>query len=269
MLRSMYSGVSGLKNHQLKMDVIANNIANVNTVGYKASRVTFQEVYSQTLRRATAPVLGARGGTNPQQVGLGISTASIDVMHTATGAQRTDIATDLAIQGDGFFVVTDGVDTYFTRAGNFSIDSNGDLVNPNGLKVLDTSDMEIELNGYYNISIDREGVISGIPEGSDIVEPIATIGIARFANPSGLMKTADNLYQDTANAGMLAGSADIYYQAGEDGTGTILSGALEMSNVDLSTEFTEMITTQRGFQANSRVITTSDEMLQELVNLKR
>ena len=265
MLRSMYSGVSGLKNHQLKMDVIANNIANVNTAGYKASRVSFQEVYSQTLKGATEAVPNARGGTNPQQVGLGVSTASIDVIHTGTGVLRTDILTDLAIQGDGFFAVTDGVDTYYTRAGNFTIDANGDLVNPAGFKLLNTEGDVINLAGFYNKNIDREGAFTGILEDSNDITDIGTIGLARFSNPAGLLKTGENLYQDSLNAGMLTG----YYYGGEDGAGVIYSGGLEMSNVDLANEFTEMITTQRGFQANSRVITTSDELLQELVNLKR
>ena len=129
MLRSMYSGISGLRVHQTKLDVIGNNIANVNTVGYKASRTVFQEVYSQTLKAAAAPTTdGNRGGTNPQQVGLGVSVAAIDVLHTSSGVQRTDKATDLAIEGDGFFVVADGDTRYYTRAGNFDISPNGYLV---------------------------------------------------------------------------------------------------------------------------------------------
>src|SRR5690554_3039239 len=122
MMRSMFSGVSGLRAHQLQMDVIGNNISNVNTVGYKSSRVTFQEVYSQTLKSATGPAAGGRGGSNPQQVGLGVAVGTIDVLHTRSGAQRTDKATDLSIEGDGFFVVSDGVSNFYTRAGNFDVD---------------------------------------------------------------------------------------------------------------------------------------------------
>ena len=136
MLRSMFSGVSGLRSHQTKMDVIGNNIANVNTVGFKASRVTFQEVYNQTLKAASAPTSATgRGGTNAHSIGLGVSVASIDVFHTQGGAQRTDKATDLSLDGDGFFILSDGTRNYYTRAGNFIEDPHGYLVAANGLKV--------------------------------------------------------------------------------------------------------------------------------------
>ena len=137
MMRSLYSGISGLRVHQVQMDVIGNNIANVNTVAFKSSRVTFQEILNQTLKNASAPAqAGGRGGTNPQQVGLGVSVGSIDVLHTNAGVQRTDRATDLAIDGEGFFMVSDGENVYYTRAGNFDVDVNSDLVYPGGLKVL-------------------------------------------------------------------------------------------------------------------------------------
>ncbi|HHW12074.1 MAG TPA: flagellar hook protein FlgE, partial [Firmicutes bacterium] len=134
MMRSMFAGVSGLRNHQVRMDVIGNNIANVNTVGYKTSRVTFADALSQTLRGATAPQ-GNRGGINPQQVGLGVTLSSIDVLHTPGNLQTTGVNTDLAIQGNGFFILSDGVQRYYTRAGNFSMDTAGYLVYFNGLKL--------------------------------------------------------------------------------------------------------------------------------------
>ena len=427
MLRSMFSGVSGLRSHQTRMDVIGNNIANINTVGFKASRVTFQEIYNQTLKAASAPTSATgRGGVNAHQVGLGVSVASIDVLHTQSGAQRTDKATDLAIEGDGFFVVSDGVTNFYTRAGNFDIDPQGYLVSATGLKVqgwtnrnidgeiittgttneinlanlsmpprptsvlgfegnldsgLDVNDMieyttsivdslgeehnikliftkiapnrwdlliepadvnskiinsplydstdatnfpgaqpiqfdgngklvwpingitipNIEYNngavptenlfisfdtekftqndsessvkisytdGYLygvlnNINIDSMGRVVGIySNGQTRID--AVIAVARFSNPAGLSKLGENLFQISANSG-----EPITGQAGLDGRGAINPGALEMSNVDMANEFTDMIITQRGFQANSRIITTSDEMLQELVNLKR
>jgi flagellar hook protein FlgE len=131
----MYSAVSGLKAHQARMDVIGNNIANVNTVGYKASRMTFKEIFSQTIKGASAPQ-GNGGGTNPQQIGLGVAIASIDTLFTRGGAQRTDNPTDLSIDGNGFFIVSKGGANLYTRAGNFSFDSQGDLVTPDGYKVL-------------------------------------------------------------------------------------------------------------------------------------
>ena len=152
MLRSMFSGVSGLRSHQTRMDVIGNNIANINTVGFKASRVTFQEIYNQTLKAASAPTSATgRGGVNAHQVGLGVSGASINVLHTQSGAQCTDKAPDFAIDGDGLFVVSDGVTNFYTRAGNFDIDPQGYLVSATGLKV----------QGWTNRNIDGEIITTG------------------------------------------------------------------------------------------------------------
>jgi len=135
MMRALFSGVAGLKNHQTRMDVIGNNIANVNTYGFKTSRVTFQDMLSQTIAGAAKPEEN-RGGVNPKQIGLGMTIASIDKIFTQGSLQTTGNQTDLAIQGDGFFVVSDGDKKYYTRAGTFGLDKNGTLVNPgNGLKV--------------------------------------------------------------------------------------------------------------------------------------
>lgn len=411
-MRSMFSGVTGLRNHQIKMDVIGNNIANVNTVGFKKSRVTFQDTLSQTMRGAAAPQ-GNRGGTNPMQVGLGMTIASIDTIHSPSSAESTGNMTDMAIEGDGYFILQgEGLDQYYTRAGNFGFDTNGNLVNTaNGLKVLgwqtddfklpsdrspqdigpiqirkgmmvqpsDTTEVyfsknlnaETESGGSYSIpfkvydslgcahnlmitftkstttdneweytitssdgtisdgngtitfaedgkyesgnpttnvtldpnngasvisfsidfsgvtqyaketnidmtyqdgyaagtltgiTVDTSGVITGIFDNGRSW-PLAQVAIANFDNPAGLIKAGQNMYRSSNNSGEP--------QIGESGTGgrgTIAPGYLEMSNVDLSEEFTQMIITQRGFQANSRIITASDEMLQELINIKR
>ncbi|MHB8757133.1 MAG: flagellar hook-basal body complex protein, partial [Bacillota bacterium] len=135
MMRSMYAGVSGLRNHQIRMDVIGNNIANVNTVGFKAGRVNFQEIFNQTIRGASSPT-GSRGGTNPQQVGLGMGLSSIDTLQTQGNLQTTGKMTDLAIQGNGFFVLNADGNLAYTRDGAFDLDANGNLINPsNGMKV--------------------------------------------------------------------------------------------------------------------------------------
>lgn len=459
MMRSMFSGVSGLKAHQAKMDVIGNNIANVNTVGFKAQSVTFQEVFTQTLKGAGSPQAG-RGGTNPQQIGLGVNIGGMDVIHTQGATQRTDNPTDVMVDGNGFFMVSsdDGLTKYYTRAGNFSPDEEGNLVLPGGMKVLgktynaitgaltgenqpiqinmgvtnpaeqstqltikgninftDPEDVatnpikyttavdvydsvgkirklnidfgaavktanfsfrpiQISLNSASGTDVTLAGKTGNIPtvaaasdvfaafdangafvglvdaatEGagpppvpsggaltgstitiSDTAGPpadpngvsditltlntamftglthykagssiqvsadgnasgsidsfnissagevvaiftngkratLAKISLAAFDNPAGLQKIGSNLFRDTPNSGTP--------KVGDPGSGSfgsLVPGALEMSNVDLSQQFTEMITTQRGFQANSRVITTTDEMLQELVNLKR
>ena len=442
MMRSMFTAVSGLRIHQTKMDVIAHNISNVNTVGYKSSRVTFAEVFSQTLGAASGPnPLTNRGGVNPKQIGLGANVASIDKQMTQGAAQRTDAPFDLMIQGDSFFIVSDGSGDYFTRAGAFAMDKEGNIVNPQGMKLQgweatddplnpgsqivaqtrvsdifigpdkqyvgprptdnvnlygnlnpsDTSaitrsiafydslgskyvvDMSLQYtgtNGEWDCKIgpdgfingDRNNVITNLVTGGGIITPIkfdtdgrlispggvpgtppsidilldttltnppstfgtgglnsvrlivqdltqfmnevstaktdtldgnapgslsgigigadgkimgrytnggtrtlAQISIADFKNRAGLEAVGNNLFVQTANSGFFDG-------IGQDvtaGGGSMQGGVLEMSNVDLSAEFTEMITTQRGFQANSRVITTSDDMLQELVNLKR
>jgi flagellar hook protein FlgE len=472
-MRSLYAAVSGLRVHQTKMDVIGNNIANVNTVGFKGSSVTFQEVFSQTVKGAGSPTAG-KGGTNPQQIGLGVGMGSIAVNHSKGSTQRTDNPTDLMIDGNGFFVVSNDENSqnrFYTRAGNFIVDRNGNLVTSEGYKVLDANMQPVQINksdtkaatetsqillqgninsggedytttvdtydslgdvhtldinfigesigievdpailpsmtddpkysttvptpdGYYaagatqdyslkRVSItndlatntnggigvrtdstafaagedvyalfNEDGQVvdfvrvptdptSGSPasftsvgeaitldlEGADDLdltfsrkmffqngdetksrifteysqetdaksvaydgnaagsissfnisstgevvgvftngerETLAIITLADFDNPAGLEKIGSNMFIDTNNSGVPK-----YGQPSTGSFGSLNPGALEMSNVDLAKQFTEMITTQRGFQANSRVITTSDEILQELVNLKR
>ena len=416
MMRSLFAAVSGLKTHQQRMDVIGNNIANVNTVGFKRSRVNFQDLLNQTIRGASRPVAGGRGGTNPMQVGLGVSLGSIDLIMDGSSLQDTGKATDLGIEGDGFFILSDGGRTYYTRVGTFDFGEDGSLVSLlNGMRVQgwmpdnpDTlTDIRININESESakattkmviggnldsrvpiyddtnpdqtpksrvllrhtvydskgqeyivtieltkndenkwtwelvtvedsagrdigagtqtgvINFNNDGTYQGVdnntisfePVGSDqvnitldfskltqygsdhdaavesqdgyksgvldsytidqngniigvfsngVTRILGQIALARFANPAGLLKEGNSLYSIASNSGSpLVGTAN------SGGFGSIKPGSLEMSNVDLSTEFTDMIITQRGFQANSRVITASDEMLQELVNLKR
>ncbi len=265
MLRSMYAGISGMKGFQTKLDVIGNNIANVNTVGFKKGRVTFQDMMSQTTRGAQGAVQGGRGGMNPMQVGLGSKLGSIDNIHTDGFTQSTGSPLDFAIEGNGMFAVTDGTSTYYTRAGNFYFDDDGNIVNPDGYYLVD-----VDGNSPINIpkdaqsfSITENGTVNYVNAEGEPVEA-GQIGLANFSNPAGLTKIGNNLFLNSDNAG-LAGIV----APDQGGMGKIISSALEMSNVDLSEEFTEMIVSQRGFQANTRIITTSDEILQELVNLKR
>lgn len=407
MLRSMYSGISGLKNSQTKLDVIGNNIANVNTYGFKKSRVTFKDMLSQTVAGASAAT-DLRGGTNPKQIGLGSTLATIDTIHDGSSLQTTTRSLDAGIDGDGYFVVRQGNAQYYTRAGNFYLDENGTLVNGDGLAVqayrYDANgnltnvygDVAVNINAVmpatvtsnvvfsenlsadaitdsiytqqirvidnggnphsidvhfkrtatgweyfinkdpeanpaptsdgaltfgadgnltnptapvtFNLDIDGQaattvdnlaltlnfadltmnsgpttalvnpngntegkldsfnigasGDISGVYSNGEIVT-LGRLALAKFSNTSGLTKAGNNLFQESINSG----AANI--GAAGDGRGSLVSGALEMSNVDLSEEFTEMIVAQRSFQANTRIITTSDEILQELVNLKR
>jgi len=265
MLRSMYSGISGLKGFQTKLDVVGNNIANVNTSGFKKGRITFQDMMSQTTRGAQAAVAGGRGGINPMQVGLGSKVGSIDNIHTQGFTQTTGSSLDVAIEGNGMFVVTDGTTNYYTRAGNFYFDDNGDIVNADGLYLVDhDGNHPINLpDDFQSFSIAENGDVNYVDAAGD-PQTAGTIGLANFSNPTGLEKIGNNLFLDSANAGFTGiGTPET------EGLGKTVAGSLEMSNVDLSEEFTEMIVAQRGFQANTRIITTSDEILQELVNLKR
>lgn len=282
MMRSLYSGVTGLRNHQTKMDVIGNNIANVNTIGYKSSRVIFQDIYSQTIKPASTTT-GGTGGTNPQQIGLGVQVATIDVMHTKGTPQYTGNAMDLSIDGDGFFVISDGSSTTYTRAGNLYTDSANYLVDSNGNYVMGfdlnattgaiqydpiTGDALMEKifvdPNYYDISISSSGQVVGLNNVTNASTVIGNLALALFSNPNGLEKCGENSYRVTVNSGDA-----VLCLPNTSGSGKLNPGTLEMANVDLTAEFADMIVTQRGFQANSRIITTTDEMLEELVNMVR
>lgn len=267
MLRSMYSGISGMKNFQTKLDVIGNNISNVNTYGFKKGRTVFKDMVSQSISGASAPA-GGNGGTNPKQVGLGAQLAAIDTVHTQGSLQTTGRSLDLSISGDGFFQLTDGGNTVYSRAGNFYLDSTGTLVNSDGLKLVvrggDDPDDPGEIpTSAKSISIGADGNISYV-NAAGTLRSAGVIQIAKFPNPEGTEKVGENLFEQTTNSGVPVSGAP-----GTGGSGSIVAGTLEMSNVDLSEEFTDMIVAQRGFQANTRIITTSDEILQELMSMKR
>lgn len=439
MLRSLNAAVSGLRNQQTRMDVIGNNVANVNTTAFKAGRVTFKEGFAQLMESASRPLDGV-GGTNPEQVGLGSQIGSIDTLFTQGNLETTGNVTDLAIQGNSFFVIKKGAESFYTRAGNFQVDANGTLVNSDGYAVqgrgavngkltdsvgdivipvnqntpasattkvslagnldasagvfdkgtastldpldpaqralpqnkdsykdmsitvydslgtkhelklvmwktdvdkwdwkvdpagldisnagvtevggthpitfagdgsIDTSnsfaapeikftpnsgaadvDIKIDLGTGFNglsqfagsstaVARDQDGYTNGTLQGfsidstgtivgsftNGITQPLGQVQLADFNNPEGLVRAGSNSYSVTANSG-----AAVLGFAGEGSVSSISSGTLEMSNVDLAQEFTNMIVAQRGFQANGRVITTSDQLLQELVNLKQ
>ena len=439
MLRSLSAAVSGLRNQQTRMDVIGNNVSNVNTVAFKAGRVTFKEGFAQLVQSASRPVDGV-GGTNPMQVGLGSAIGSIDTLFTQGNLETTGNDKDLAIQGSSFFVLKKGAENFYTRAGNFQVDTDGTLVSGNNgyrvqgrmatngklndavtdvkVPVLQTSpavattkvtlsgnvdasaqvcdkgtaatldpldpaqralpqnanafkdmsitvydslgtkqelkmvmwktgantwdwkfdDSNMDINGNISevagthpitfasdgsvdttatsampqvkftpnsgasdvtISLDLGTGTSGLSQFSGsstavmrdqdgytngtlqdftidtsgtivgsftngITQILGQLQLADFNNPEGLARVGDNAYSVTANSG-----AAVLGYAGEGSTSSIASGYLEMSNVDLAQEFTDMIVAQRGFQANGRVITTTDQLMQELVDLKR
>ncbi|MFN2746232.1 MULTISPECIES: flagellar basal body rod protein FlgG [Bacillus] len=264
MLRSLYSGISGMKNFQTKLDVIANNISNINTYGYKKSRVTFKDIVSQELSGATASTAN-RGSVNGQQIGLGSTIGSIDVIHTNAAPATTGRKLDLAITKDGYFRVGTGDETYYTRYGNFTLTDQGDLTTADGLFVLTADDQKINIppDEAKSFSIGTDGTVTYVDQNNNNVTA-GQISLATFSNASGLTKAGDNLYRESLSSG-----APQIVAPGEGTSGELQTSALEMSNVDLSEEFSEMIISQRGFQSNAKIITTSDEILQELVNLKR
>jgi len=273
MLRSMYSGVSGMRGFQTKLDVIGNNIANVNTVGFKSGRVMFKDIMSQTVGGATAPNDTGQGGINPKQIGLGVTVGSIDTIHLGGSAMTTNQPLDLRIDGDGFFAVQLGDDQaqpFLTRAGNFHIDPNRTIVTGDGMRVVASGGGVIEPleDTVTGLTIAQDGTLM-LAMNDGTIQQGPKIGIVKVVNPEGLEKIGGNLYRMTANANPDGALEVVDANSPEAGTGAIISGQLEMSNVELTAEFTEMIVAQRGFQANSRIITTSDEVLQEVVNLKR
>ena len=287
MMRSMFAAISGLKSHQIMMDVTANDIANVNTIGYKSTRTTFKDSLAQ-LQRGGAGQGPGQGGTNPSQVGLGTQLGTIDNVMGSGALQSTGNALDAAIQGDGWFrigqatvsgstaTLTAGTQQY-TRAGNFSRNDQGYLVTGDGFYVIGRTvpsttvtatppgaDQLIQIpQGASSFAIGADGSVSYIPSGSSTRTIAGYISLAKFPNENGLQRASGNRW--TANAA--SGAEEIGTPGGDFGATT--PGTLEMSNVDLATEFTNMISAQRGFQANSRVISTADDMLNDLVNLKR
>ncbi|WP_226346419.1 flagellar hook-basal body complex protein [Agilicoccus flavus] len=279
MIRSMWSAVSGLRNHQIYLDVTGNNIANVNTTGYKSTRAVFEDSLSQVVRNASGPnVDNGVGGMNPSQIGLGVRLGQISGNFTQGGLQVTNVATDIAIQGDGFFIVDKGGQKFFTRNGAFSLDKEGYLVTGDGSYVMgdgpDATDasgaekIQISAAAWQNFQIAPNGTISGVAVGdaTGTLVDIGKIALSKFNNPNGLERVGGTMFKETLNSG----SPELAFPAdNEKGMGFVTAGTLEMSNVDLAGEFTNLIMAQRGFQANSKVVSASDEVLQDLINMKR
>ena len=281
MLRSMYSGISGMKANQTKMDVVGNNVANVGTTAYKKTTTRFADALYQSAIYPSAPS-GVTGGINPGQVGIGVKVSGILKNMVQGSLQTTGRDTDLAIDGDGFFTVQIGPGQVgYTRDGSFSLDMNGNMVTAQGYKVLGTDGNPIKIpeevanaaglnQKVVSFNIANDGSISylladgtkmpQIDDQGNVIGDQQVLEISVFQNDEGLEQLGGNIYGETANSGQPIANPVF---------GKVTQGAIEMSNVDLSEEFTEMIVTTRAFQAASKVITTSDELLQEIVNLKR
>jgi flagellar hook protein FlgE len=282
MLTSLNSAVSGLQNFQNELNVIGNNIANANTTGFKASRTSFADSFSQTLESS--------GAVDSMQIGSGVATSGISTRFTTGTPTQTGVPTDLYIAGDGFFVVRDpATDQLFaTRSGEFQLNTEGYLVTRNGYRVqgfnnnglnargdikIDTAGNPAPVNAAVtecNYQILQDGKISVKSADGSPAFTRGQVLLQNFSNPNALIKTGGNLYSGLDLAGPMGGAVAGQSAApGSNGLGQLQAETLEMSNVDLTTEFASLITTQRAFQANARMVSTSDEVLQELVNLKR
>ena len=294
MMRGMFSAVSGLKTQQVMLDVAANDLANVNTVGFKGARTTFKDQLQQLMRTSSASGAGF-GGANSAQVGLGVTLGSIDNLMTGGAVQATGNALDVAIQGDGWLRTGAGTPTpgtptagtpaaanlAYTRAGNLTRNDQGYLVTSTGDYVVGrtaiggTQDCFINIPaGATDVAIGGDGAVSFVPPAGYVQPPTlppitagrATggyVSLAKFPNENGLERLTGNRWRAGLNAGV-----EQVGTPGQNGTfGVTTAGALEMSNVDLASEFTNLITAQRGFQANTRIITSADEMLQDVVNM--
>jgi len=282
LLGTMGSGVSALSSYEKGLEVIGNNIANVNTVGFKGSDTQYANSFSDLLQ-ASSPASGASAETPTEQVGTGVKISSISTDFSQGEINTTGIGSDLAISGSGFFTVKDPNSgaLYATRDGEFRWDSSGYLVNAEGDRVQGltgtppTTVGDIKLgtppNGtqLQSVTIDSSGrVVESYSDGSSATTNQALL--QTYSDPSALTSAGNNLYTGMANAGPVGGLTLTAANNTPDtlGLGSIQSGALEGSNVDLTQQFSDLITTQRSFEAASRLITVSDTVLQDIVDLK-
>jgi flagellar hook protein FlgE len=291
MMSGMYAATSGLDAHQTMLDVTADNLANVDTVGYKRQSAVFSDELAQTMQAATNPN-GYTAGTNPVQVGLGVKVGSIDNVMSAGGVLTTASTTDVAIQGDGFLQVANGDvsgpspvfgPTQYTRAGDLTLNQNGYLTTQAGQFVLGYVAQPNGAGGYQPVTSGPGAAQNPIvvppgsthvtigPDGSvNYVSPAGVpvtagyISLALFANQAGLQRDGGSLWSATLSSGN-----GIPGQPGVGNRGQTIGGELEQSNVDMGTEFINMIEAERGYEANAGTITTADRMMQAAVEMKR
>jgi flagellar basal-body rod protein FlgG len=262
MIRSMWSAASGMQAQSTNIDVIANNIANVTTTGFKRSRAEFQDLLYETMRPP-----GSSSSENTQvptgiQIGHGTRPVAVSKNFVGGEMQMTKNELDLAIEGDGFFqIIQTNGETAYTRAGSFKLDKDGRVVNPDGFLLEPAITIPSDA---ISVSVGMDGTVGVLQAGNATPREIGTIQLARFVNPAGLQSIGKNLYLPTDASGLaIAGTA------GTANFGTIAQGFLEMSNVSVVDEMVNMITAQRAYETNSKVVQTSDDMLQLANNLKR
>lgn len=261
MLRSLYTAATGMEAQQVKMDVIANNLANANTTGYKRNRAEFEDLLSETIRSAGAP--NAQGGTPPSalQVGLGVRTISSTKSFAQGDMITTNNPLDLAIEGSGFFRIQRPSGEFaYTRAGNFRVDATGRIVTQQGDVVEPGISVPQETTA---LTIRPDGTVLAKVPGRDEPSELGIIEITAFANPGGLESIGGNYLLATAASG-----EPIAVRPGEQGAGNLSQGFLEGANVKAVEEMIDMINTQRAYEMNSKVIASADQMLQKLTNLR-
>ncbi len=260
MIRSLWTGATGMQAQQLKLDVIANNLANVNTAGFKKSRVDFEDLLYQKLKLAGA--LNAEGNQVPvgMEIGLGVRPVAVSKVFSQGEYEQTNNELDLAIEGRGFFKVLVNGEELYTRAGHFKVDRDGYVVTPDGARLQPEFTVP---NGTVRIEVTQDGLITALDANGTALAQVQLL-LYDFPNPAGLYAIGRNLYRASDAAGDV-----IEGQPGREGFGTIAQGYLEMSNVDVVEEMVQMIVTQRAYEANSKTIQTADNMLEMANNVKR
>ncbi|MCO6432472.1 MAG: flagellar basal-body rod protein FlgG [Deltaproteobacteria bacterium] len=262
MIRALYSSATGMNAQELNIDVISNNLANVNTTGYKKSRADFQDLVYQYLLEPGAPTSANSSNPSGIQVGLGVKTAAVQKIFGQGDLTSTNNPLDVAIEGDGFFQVTlpDGT-TAYTRAGAFALNDQGQIVTSEGYVVDPGITVPAEA---VSVTIGEDGIVGVKLPGTPQVSEVGQFSAVRFANNSGLKAIGRNLYQETSSSGTPTTGT-----FSEDGVGRLQQGFLESSNVSVVEQVVNMITAQRAYEAASKGIQTADDMLNQAINLKR
>ena len=261
--QAMHTAASGMEANMFRLDNLANNIANAGTTGFKAQRTNFEDLFYETLKVPGTP--DPVGNLTPVgiQVGLGTKVQSTELDFTQGALEQTGQNLDLAIVGDGFFRVSDGVETFYTRAGNLSVNANGDLViaSADRGRIFDEG-IQIPPQAQ-DIAVGSDGTITVRLPGEQELTPIGQVQLARFINPQGLLQRGENLYAETAASG-----PPLVSNPGLDGVGQLRQGFLEQSNVEPVRELVDLIKTQRNVELNSQVLQAGDTMLQLLAQLR-
>ena len=260
MIRSLWISKTGLDAQQTQMDVIANNLANVSTAGFKRSRAVFEDLLYQNLRQPGGQTSQQTSLPSGLQLGTGVRPVATERIHTQGNLQQTGNAKDVAINGEGFFQVLlpDGT-TAYTRDGSFQTDNNGQFVTSSGYVIQPA--ITVPANAL-SITVGRDGTVSVTTPGVSTPTQIGTLQLATFVNPAGLESKGENLYVETGSSGTASTNTP-----GTNGSGVLSQGYIETSNVNVVEELVNMIQTQRSYEINSKAITTSDQMLQRLSQL--